>query len=77
MSQQPTLLDRPLTHLEMIERWCQALRKMEAARQTFEAAQQEFDDYASDIVEVVGQPTYSHFLDLYLAALTTNVSPRK
>lgn len=72
-----TLQDRPLYYQEMIERWCQALMKRETARQTFEAAHQEFDDYASDIVEVIGRPTYSHFLGLYLAALTPNTITRE
>ena len=58
----------------MIQRWCQALVKREAARQTFEAAQLEFDDYASDIIEVIGQPTHSYFVSMYLAALAANAS---
>ena len=58
----------------MIEHWYQALLKREAARQRFEAVQEEFDDYASDIIEVIGQPTYLHFLALYLSALTANTS---
>ena len=61
----------------MIQHWFQALAKREAARQTFEAAQLEFDDYASDIIEVIGQPTYSYFHTKYLTALTANVSTRQ
>ncbi|KAF8437623.1 hypothetical protein L210DRAFT_3505327 [Boletus edulis BED1] len=68
--QSPTLPNRPLSHQEMVQRWCQALAKMEAIRRIFEVAQQEFYDYASDIVEVIGQPTYLHFLAMYLAAMT-------
>ena len=58
----------------MIERWYQALLKREAMRQRFEAVQEEFDNYTSDIIKVIGQPTYLHFLALYLSALTANTS---
>lgn len=42
-----------------------------------EEAQAEFNDYASEIIEVIGQPTYSHFLAMYLAALAPNTSSRQ
>ena len=58
----------------MVQRWFESLEKKESARQTFEAAQQEFNDYASDIIEVIGQPTYLHFLSKYLGALTAKTS---
>ena len=61
----------------MIQRWFETLEKKEAARKTFEAVQQELDDYASDIIEVVGQPTYSYFLSKYLTALTPKISTCK
>ena len=69
-----TVLDRPLSHQEMIQRWSQTLAKREAVRQKVDTAQQEFDGYASDVIEVIGQPTHAY---LYLAVLTANISARQ
>ncbi|KIJ10468.1 hypothetical protein PAXINDRAFT_16554 [Paxillus involutus ATCC 200175] len=59
---------------EMIQRWWLALAKKEAAKCRLEEAQQEFEDYESDIIEVIGPATYNHFLNMYVAALARNSS---
>jgi len=68
--------DRPLSHQEMVERWSQTLGKMDAARRSFVAVQEEFDDYASDIIEIIGPQTYEYFYALYLRAVTAKMSTR-
>ncbi|KIJ65255.1 hypothetical protein HYDPIDRAFT_27974 [Hydnomerulius pinastri MD-312] len=63
---------RPLSYTEMVQHWCKALAKREAIRRSFEEAQQEFCDHASDIIEVIGPTTHTHFHDMYVAALAPN-----
>ncbi|KIJ58149.1 hypothetical protein HYDPIDRAFT_34443 [Hydnomerulius pinastri MD-312] len=72
LHQSSTPPGRPLSYKEMVQRWCQALAKREAIRRALEEAQQEFSDYESEIVRMVGQATYTHFRDKYTAALTSD-----
>ncbi|KIJ09971.1 hypothetical protein PAXINDRAFT_16974 [Paxillus involutus ATCC 200175] len=72
--QSSTSPDCPLSYQEMIQRWWLALAKKEAAKCRLEEAQQEFEDYESDIIEVIGPATYNHFLNMYVAALACNSS---
>ncbi|KAF8834351.1 hypothetical protein BDN67DRAFT_985386 [Paxillus ammoniavirescens] len=53
---------------EMIQRWWLALAKKEAAKHHLEAAQQEFEDYESNNIEVIGPAMYNHFLNICIGA---------
>lgn len=63
------LRGRPLSYAEILRRWTIAVIKKQRAIHSIEEAQEECEDYASDIIAVVGQDEYDKFLASLLGAI--------
>lgn len=60
---------QPLTDQELIEMWSQALVQKELAKKSLACAEEAFDDYAFEIIHIIGQAQHDQFLEKYLTVV--------
>jgi hypothetical protein len=60
---------RPLSYEEIVRGWARALVEKEAAIPSSDDVQGKFEDYESDIIELVGLESYKQILRKYLEVL--------